>query len=115
MVSDMKVLKGCDQEHGKDWQRAPGRLPCFAFPAVAVPFLEFPRVPFCPALDDHFLFAVKLDSVAALAVHHAEKAVFPSAEGEIGHGRGDSDVDADVAGGRLIPELARGRTARGKQ
>src|SRR5579863_9835945 len=68
-----------------------------------------------PALDHYFLVGVELDSVAALAVEIAEETVLPSAEWKISHGCGDPDVDADVAGGRLVAEAARGRAARGKQ
>src|SRR5579863_2627484 len=70
---------------------------------------------FGPALDYYFLVGVELDSVAALAMEIAEEAVLPSAEREVGHGCGDSDVDADVAGGGFVAEAARGRTARGEE
>src|SRR5450432_550364 len=78
-------------------------------------FLEFSAVLFGPTFDDYFLVGVKLDRVTALAVEIAEETVLPSAEGEVGHGRGDSDVDADVAGGRFVAEAACGRSARRKQ
>src|SRR5579863_2480645 len=73
--------------------------------------LEFAGVVFGPAFDDHFFVGVELDGVAALAVHVSEEAVFPSTEREIGHGRGDADVDADVSGGGFVAEAARGGTA----
>ena len=60
-----------------------------------------------PALDDDFLIRVKLDRVAPLSVHVAEEAVVPAAEGEIGHGRGHADVDADVSCGSFVAELPR--------
>src|ERR1700692_706930 len=78
-------------------------------------FLELARMFFGPAFDYDFFVGVELDGVAALAVEVAEETVLPSAEGEVGHGRGDSDVDADVAGGRFVAEAARGRSARGEE
>src|SRR5262245_4562837 len=54
------------------------------------------RVLFRPALHYHFLFGVKLDGIASLAVHNAEETVFPSTERKVGHGSGYADVDADV-------------------
>src|ERR1022692_1926105 len=79
------------------------------------PRLEFSAVLFSPALYYDFLVGVELDGVAALAVEIAEEAVLPSAEREVGHGRGDSDVDADVAGRSFVAEAARGRPAGGEQ
>src|SRR5579863_1826474 len=70
---------------------------------------------FGPALDYYFLVGVELDSVTALAVEIAEETVLPSAEREIGHGRGYADVDANVSGGRFVTEAARGRATRGEQ
>ena len=67
---------------------------------------------FGPAFDYDFLVGVELDGVAALAVEIAEEAVLPSAEGEVGHGRGDSDVDADISRRSFVAEAARGRSAR---
>ncbi len=78
-------------------------------------YSEFPAVLFGPAFDYYFLVGIELDGVAALAVEIAEETVLPSAEGEIGHGRGDSDVDADVARGRFVAEAARGGSARREQ
>src|SRR6202166_4661095 len=78
-------------------------------------FLELARMFFGPAFDYDFFVGIELDGVAALAVEVAEEAVFPSAEGEVGHGRGDSDVDADVAGGGFVAEAARGRSTRGEE
>src|SRR5260370_23664439 len=77
--------------------------------------LEFPAVLFGPAFDYYFLVGVELDGIAALAVEIAEEAVLPSAEGEVGHGCGDPDVDADVSRGRFVAEAARGRSARGEE
>src|SRR5437879_12079270 len=76
--------------------------------------LEFAAVFFGPALDYYLFVGVELDGVAALAVEIAEEAIFPSAEGEVGHGRGYADVDADVAGGSFVAEAACGRTAGGE-
>src|SRR5258708_6848692 len=78
-------------------------------------FLEFRAVLFSPAFDYDFFVGVELDGVAALAVEIAEEAVLPSAKGEVRHGRGDSDVDADVAGGSFVAEAARGRSAGGEK
>src|SRR3982751_5695404 len=75
-------------------------------------FLELARVLLGPALNHNFLVGVKLDGVPALTMEIAEKTVLPPAEREVGHGRGNSDVDADVAGGRLVAEPARGCSAR---
>src|SRR5437667_5032028 len=72
---------------------------------------ELARVFFCPALDYNLHLGIKLNRIATLPVHNPKEAVFPSAEREIGHGRGDSDVDADVSGGRFIAEAARGSAA----
>src|ERR1022692_3119550 len=79
------------------------------------PRLEFSAVLFSPALYYDFLVGVELDGVAALAVEIAEEAVLPSAEGEVGHRRGDADVDADISRGRFVAEAARGGSARREQ
>src|SRR3954466_15632381 len=71
------------------------------------PLLELARPLFGPALDDDFLFCVELDRVASLAVQDAEEAVFPSAEREVRHWGGDSDVHADISGRSFVAELAR--------
>ncbi len=76
--------------------------------------LEFARPLAGPAFDDDFFVGEELDGVAALRVHDAEEAAFPSGEREVGHGRGDADVDADVAGGDGVAELARGRSGGGE-
>src|SRR5208283_6086558 len=60
-----------------------------------------------PALNHDFGVGVKLHRVFALGVQYTEEAFFPSIEGEIGHGRGDADVDSDVSGRRFVAELAR--------
>src|SRR5579862_916346 len=70
---------------------------------------------FRPAFDDDFLFGIKLDSVAPLPVHDAEEAVFPAAKGKVGHGRGDSDINANVSRRSFVAESASRRTAGGKQ
>src|SRR5438876_3217636 len=72
---------------------------------------ELSRMFFCPALDYNLLLSIKLSPIATLPVHNPEETVFPAAEREIGHGRGDSDVDADVSGGRFIAEAAHGSAA----
>src|SRR5437660_6442532 len=77
--------------------------------------LELAAVLFGPAFNYYLLVRVELDSVAPLAVEVAEEAVLPSTEGEVGHGRGDSDVDADVARRRFVAEAARGRSTRREQ
>src|ERR1017187_9760537 len=77
--------------------------------------LELAAVLFGPAFDDDFLVGVELDGVAALAVEIAEETILPSAEREVSHRRGDSDVDADVARGRFVAEAARGGPARRKE
>src|SRR5580692_67543 len=76
---------------------------------------ELARVFFGPAFNYYFFLGVELDGIAALAVQDAEEAVLPSAEREIGHGRGHADVDSDIAGGRFIAETSSRRTARCKQ
>ena len=45
----------------------------------------------------------------------AEETVFPTAEREECHGRGDSDVDTDVADLRFIAKLAGGGAAVGEK
>src|SRR5580704_6938026 len=76
---------------------------------------ELPAVLLRPAFDDNFLVGIKLNRVPALSVKIAEEAVFPSAEREIGHGRGDSDVDANIACGRFIAKTSRCCSARGEE
>ena len=68
-----------------------------------------------PAFDYDFRFGEKFDGVAALAVEDAEETIFPAAEGKIGHRRGYTDVDADVARGRFITKLARSGAAGGEK
>src|SRR5258708_33743501 len=71
---------------------------------------------FCgPAFHDNFLFGIELDSVASLCVLHAEEAIFPATEREIGHGRSDSDVDADVPRWCFVSEPARRRAVGREQ
>src|SRR5438477_7176323 len=77
--------------------------------------LKLSRVLFGPALDDYFFLGVELDGIAALAVHDSEKAVFPAAEWEVRHGRGDADIDADISGGGFIAKAAGGRAAGSEQ
>ncbi len=76
---------------------------------------RIPRVLRRPALDHNFLFRIELNCVASLPVLNAEKTVFPAAEREIRHGRGDPDIDADVACRRLVAKPPCGSTARSKQ
>src|SRR6266851_289833 len=64
-----------------------------------------------PALDDDFRFGEEFNRVAALAVKDAKETFFPAAEGEIGHGGGDANIDADISCRRFVTELARGGTA----
>ena len=47
---------------------------------------------FGPAFDDHFFLREELDRVHALPVHVAEEGVFPAAEGEECHRRGDPNA-----------------------
>jgi len=77
--------------------------------------LELAAVLLGPAFDYDFLVGVELDGVPALAMEIAEETVLPSAEGKVGHGRRDSDVDTDVAGGSFVAEAARRRSARRKK
>src|SRR5690242_5092125 len=77
--------------------------------------LELPAVLPRPALDHNLLIGVELDGIVALGMHSSEEALFPAAEGKVGHGRGHSDVDADVARRRLVAELASRRAAGGEQ
>src|SRR5713226_2487565 len=72
---------------------------------------ELPRPLFGPSLDHYLLLGVKFNSVTPLAVCHAEEAVFPTAEREIGHRSSHTDIDSYVAGLRLVAELARRRPA----
>jgi hypothetical protein len=48
-----------------------------------------------PGLDHDLLVRVKLDGVTSLSMHVAEETVFPSTEREIGHWRGNTDIDAN--------------------
>src|SRR5579872_5386412 len=77
--------------------------------------LEFAGVLFSPAFDDDLFVRVELDGVATLRVHVTEETAFPSGEGEIGHGRGDADIDANVACGGLVTKPASCRTARSEK
>src|SRR5712692_4243652 len=64
-----------------------------------------------PALDHDFRFGEKFHRVASLTVENTEETLFPATEGEIGHGRGNPDVDADIARGRFVAEFSRGGAA----
>ncbi len=75
---------------------------------------EFARPLTGPALDDYLFVGEEFDGVAALCVHHAEEAAFPSGEREVRHRRRDADVDADVAGGDGVSELASRGTRSGE-
>src|SRR5713226_6869907 len=77
--------------------------------------LELARLLARPALDHDFRFGEKFHRVASLAVENAEETLFPPAEGEIGHGRGDADIDADISRGRFVAEFARGGAACGEE
>src|SRR4029077_33679 len=79
------------------------------------PFLELAGFLARPALDDDFGFGEEFDGVAALAVEDAEETFLPAAEGEIGHRRGDADIDADISRGRFVAEFARGGTTGGEE
>src|SRR5580700_4634824 len=68
-----------------------------------------------PALDNDFGFGVELDGVAALAVKNAEETLFPAAKREIGHGRGDANVNADVSGRGFVAESAGGGAIGGEE
>jgi len=72
---------------------------------------ELPSVLVYPSLDDDLLIRVKLYGVTSLSVQIAEETVLPSSEWEIGHGRGHSDINADVACRGFVPESARRRPA----
>src|SRR5256886_15677007 len=73
---------------------------------------ELPSVLVYPSFDDDFLIRVKLYRVASLSMQVAEETVLPSSEREIGHGRGHSDINADVACRGFVPESACCRPAR---
>src|SRR3984885_9163112 len=77
--------------------------------------LEFPRVLLGPAFNHNLFVGIELDGIATLPVQIAEEAVFPSAEWKIGHGRGNSDVNPDIARGRFVAKAARGRSAGSEQ
>src|ERR1051326_6059503 len=77
--------------------------------------LKLSAVVFGPTLDDDFLVGVELNRVSALAVEIGKKAILPCAEREVGHGRADTNVDADIAGRGFVAEAARGRSARREQ
>src|SRR6516225_2045216 len=64
-----------------------------------------------PAFDNDLGFGVELDRIFALGMKNAEETFLPAVEREIGHGGGDADVDADVAGGRFVAEFAGRRAA----
>ena len=72
---------------------------------------ELPSVLVYPSLDDDLLIRVKLYGVTSLSVQIAEETVLPSSEWEIGHGRGHSDINADVACRGFVPESAPRRPA----
>jgi len=48
-------------------------------------------------------------------VEDAEETILPTAEREVSHRSGDTDVDADIARGRFVAELARSGAAGGKE
>ena len=56
--------------------------------------------------------------MGSLPVKVAKEAIFPTAEGEEGHGRGggaSADIDANVARSSFVAKLAGGGPAAGKQ
>ncbi len=67
-----------------------------------------------PAFDNYFGLCVELHTVLTLRVQIAKETFVPAAEREIGDGRGDADVDADVPRVRFEPELARRSTITGE-
>src|SRR5262252_2941860 len=67
-----------------------------------------------PALHHHFLIRIELHSVPPLPVHYTQKAVLPATERKVRHRGSHSDVDAHIAGRRLIAEFARRSAARGE-
>src|SRR5437868_2207192 len=75
---------------------------------------EFSAVFAAPTLDHDFLVSVKLDGVASLAMYGSEEAFLPATEGEIRHGSGHTDVDADIPRWCFIAEFARRRAAGGE-
>src|SRR5882672_1907711 len=77
--------------------------------------LELARFLARPALDDDFGFGEKFNGVASLPVKDAEETLFPSAEWEIGHRGGDTDIDANIPRGGLVAEFAGGGTAGGEE
>src|SRR5580700_7284240 len=68
-----------------------------------------------PAFHDDLRFRVEFDGVAPLAMQDAKETFFPAAKREIGHRRGDADVDADISCGRLITEAARSGSVGGEE
>jgi hypothetical protein len=57
---------------------------------------------------------VKLNAVATLTVQIAKEALVPAAEREEGHWRGNANIDANVAGVCLVPELTGAGATAGK-
>src|SRR6266550_1851388 len=58
-----------------------------------------------PPRDNHLLIRVELVRVSSMDLQVAEEAVLGAAEGEVGHGRGHPDVDADHRCGGVPGEL----------
>ena len=55
-----------------------------------------------PALNDDFLFRVKINRVTSLAVQVAKEAVLPAGKWEESHGSGNADVDLFGCGFTLL-------------
>src|SRR5258708_35611357 len=68
-----------------------------------------------PSLHDDFLVRIELNRVTTLAVKISEEAVLPSAEREVCHRGGDSNVDPDISRRRFVPKPPCSRSARRKQ
>src|SRR5438874_12802863 len=68
-----------------------------------------------PALDHDFRFGEEFHRVTSLAVQNAEETLFPPAEREIRHRRGDAEVDADITGRRFVAKLASSGATGGEQ
>src|SRR5207302_11308320 len=68
-----------------------------------------------PAFDHDFRLGEEFHGITSLTVKNTEETFLPAAEREIRHRRGNTDVNADVTFGRLVPKFARSRPASGKE
>ena len=68
-----------------------------------------------PPLNHDLRFREEFHRVAALAVQYPEKALFPSAEREVGHRRSHADIDPDIPRRRVVAEFPRRGPARREQ